>query len=76
MKAADIPVAAAAAAANAMFVNGKFGAALGHNPTTTFKQLAGDINAVLWPNAFIAHRRAISRPHPAQHEFPGRKNSS
>ncbi|GAI95291.1 unnamed protein product, partial [marine sediment metagenome] len=54
-----------------MFVKGKFGAALGHNPTTTFKQLAGETNAVLCPNAFIAHRRAISSPQPAQQELPG-----
>ena len=54
----------------------EFGAVLGHNPTTTLRQEAGVTSAVLGPNAFIAHRRAISRPHPAQHEFPGRKYSS
>jgi hypothetical protein len=59
-----------------MLINGKVGAVFGYNPITTFKQHAGVTRAVFGPKAFIAHRRAISSPHPAQHAFPGRKYSS
>ena len=52
------------------------GAVFGQSPITTFKHDAGVTNAVFGPSAFIAHLSAISSPHPAQHELPGKNHSA